>query len=191
MDMRPLCCLAHHLPLLSVVQSASSDPVDPEALMNEPLSLTCQITVQLLENDARVNALPDDEFNLFERVEEIGDASCDYCIEIDGMIISRDDPDFDVMCGPMHINCDGIVVGIGSDETGSDGQPMEPDYERPPEEMVEKFAHFVADPDRYAPLRIPAQPEGRDFIARAVVDKNGNRRLKLDWRIEPYDLPGR
>ncbi len=159
-------------------------------LLNTALSLTASLTVQMLENDARVSALPEGDFPYFEIMEEIDERSCDLCAEMDGMIISREDPDFDEARNPAHINCRRILVGIAADETGPDGNPTEPDYERPSQDLIDKHGHFMVDKERYAPLRIPAQPEGRDFIAIPTIDKNGKKRLKLNWRIPEYDLPG-
>jgi hypothetical protein len=124
-----------------------------------------------------------------EIVEEIDDASCDLCMEIDGIIISRQDPDYDEARNPAHINCRRILVGVGAGEVGPDGNPVQPSYERPSESLIEKHGHFMVNRERYAPLRIPAQPEGRDFIARPTVDKHGNTRLRLDWRIPEYEIP--
>ena len=152
------------------------------------LRMTAQVLIQQLENAARVDALPADEYPLFERIEEMDDVTCDLCLQMDGVIVSRDDPDFDQMHNPFHINCRGILAGISKDEVGPDGDPLEPDYERPDPDLLEEFGHFFMDKRRYAPLRVPAHPEGRDFIARPYVDEDGIRRVKIDWRIEPYEL---
>jgi len=157
-------------------------------LLNQELMLTAQVCLQQLENAARVDALPADDYQLFEVIEELDDASCDLCIEMDGMIISRDDPDFDDVQHPAHINCRRILSGIHRDEIGPDEEPIEPNYERPSEEIIHKFGHFMVDREKYAPLRVPAHPEGRDFVARPYVDEEGKRRVRLDWRIPEYPL---
>jgi hypothetical protein len=161
---------------------------EPLELLNEELRMTAVILIQRLENAGRADALPADEFPLFEILEEIDDATCDLCLTLDGMIISRDHPDFDDLQQPSHINCRRVIVGVGADEVGPDEEPIEPDYERPSSELIDKHGHFMVDKERYAPLRVPAQPEGRDFIARAYVDEEGKRRVKLDWRIPEYEL---
>ncbi len=181
-------CL-HHRPSTPLLAAADAAGPDALELMNQPLSVTASITVQVLENQARVDGLSPDEFGLFERLEEIGDTSCDGCIEVDGTVISRDHPDFDAFQNPFHINCLGILVGIGADEVSPDGRPTEPDFPGFTEQQRQDF-HYVLDPEKYAPLKIIAQPEGRDFIATPVFDSQGKKRLKLNWRIPEYDLPG-
>ena len=43
-------------------------------------------------------------------------------------------------------------------------------------------------PEKYRPLRVLSQPEGRDFVARPFVDKEGRRRVRIDSRVEAYEL---
>ena len=163
------------------------DLLDLPPIINDILRVTAQITIQELENAGRVDALPADDYPLMEVVEEIDDATCDLCLDMDGMIISRDHPDFDEVQRPAHINCRRIVVGIGRDEVGPDDKDIEPDYERPAQELIDKHGHFMVD-QKYAQLRVPGQPEGRDFVARMFVADKGERHLRIDWRIEPYEL---
>ena len=161
----------------------------PDAyLLNEELESTAAITMVQMENLGRADALPADEFPAFEIVEEIDDATCELCEEIDGQIIDRDHPDFEELQDPSHINCRRILVGVGADEVDPDGNPVEPDYERPSSKLIEEHGHFMLDKEKYAPLRIPSQPEGRDFIAQSYVDDNGERHVKLQWRVPTYDL---
>ncbi len=176
------------MPIPLLAQEA--DPPDSLDLMNEELRVTATITLQDLDLAATDDALPADEFPNMEIMEEIDETSCDLCIEMDGMIISRDDPDYDEASHPAHINCRRILVGVGADETAPDGNPVQPSYERPSESLIEKHGHFMVSKEKYAPLRIIAQPEGRDFIATPVVDSNGKRRLKLNWRIPEYTIEG-
>lgn len=164
------------------------DLLDLPPLINEILTLTAQITIQELENAGRVDALPADEYPNMEIVEEIDDTTCDLCLDMDGQIISRDHPDFDEVQAPAHINCRRIMVGIGRDEVGPDDKDIEPDYERPAQELIDKHGHFMIDKEKYAQLRIPGQPEGRDFVVREFIEENGVRHRRIDWRIEPYGL---
>lgn len=150
--------------------------------------MTATILLQQIENIGRVDALPEADYPMFEIIEEIDDASCDLCAMMDGMIIDRSHPDFDEAQHPAHINCRRIVAAVGKDEVGPNDKPIEPDYERPSQDLIEKHGHFMIDREKYRPLRVIAQPEGRDFVARPFVDENGVRRVRLDWRIEPYEL---
>lgn len=167
---------------------AAAEELEPDVsdLLNDVLRMTAEVSIQQLENAARVDALPADEYPLWEIMEEIDDASCDLCIEMDGMIIDRDHPDFDDIQNPAHINCRRIMVGIGKDEVGPDDEPVEPTYERPSDELVQKHGHFMVDRERYVALRVPSQPEGRDFIAQPFVDPDGNRHVRLLWRVPEY-----
>lgn len=161
----------------------------PQQVMNELLRVSAQVLIQQLENAGRVDALPADKFPMFEIIEALDEASCDLCVQMDGMIIHRDHPDFEEVQNPAHINCRRVLAGVAADEVGPDDEPLEPDYERPSDELIEKHGHFMIDRERYRPLRVPSQPEGRDFVARPYVDEKGIRHVKLDWRIEPYELP--
>jgi hypothetical protein len=152
--------------------------------------MTAAILIHNLDMAACVDALPADEFPLFEIVEENDEDTCDLCLEEDGKTISRDDRNFEDVTAIPHINCRRTIAGISKDEVGPDGNPVEPNYEPPPAHLVEKHGHFMVNREKYAPLRIMAQPEGRDFVARPVVDKHGKTRLRLDWRIPEYEIPG-
>ena len=162
---------------------------DVLGILNEELRMTAEICIMQLANLATADALPEDDFRVFEILEELDDDTCDLCFELDGQNISRDDPDFDSLANPSHINCRRTLAGIHRDEVGPDGEPIEPDYERPSTELIDKHGHFMVDKEKYAPLRVPSHPEGRDFVARVFVDEEGKRRVRLDWRIPEYVLP--
>ena len=161
-------------------------PVDLPETINELLRITGSITVQQMENEGRVDAAPLDDYDLFEIVESITDASCDLCIEMDGMRISRDDPDFEIIKDPAHINCFRLLEAIGRDEVGPDDKPIEPDYERPSDELIDKHGHFMRFPEKYEALKVPAQPEGRDFIAKPYVGEDGKQHVMLHWRVPEW-----
>ncbi len=161
---------------------------EPMELMNEILRMTATVLIQQLDNVARVDALPEGDFPMFEIIEELDEASCDLCLQMDGMIIERSHPDFDEVQNPAHINCRRIIAGVGAKEVDPDGDPLEPDYERPSQDLIEEHGHFMIDREKYRPLRILSHPEGRDFVARPYVDEHGKRRIRLDWRIPPYEL---
>jgi SPP1 gp7 family putative phage head morphogenesis protein len=166
---------------------AQADTSDDD-LLNEELTMTASITVIEMENLGRADALPADEYPNYEIVEELDDATCDLCEELDGQIIGVDHPDFEELQDPSHINCRRIIVAIGADEVAPDGDPIEPNYERPSSDLIQEYGHFMVDREKYAELRIPAQPEGRDFIVTPYVDDQGLRHARLNWRVPPYDL---
>jgi len=174
---------------------AQLEPPDPEDILNEELRITAEICLQQLDNIARADALPPDEFPSFEIVEEIDDATCELCQELDGQIIDRDHPDFEELQDPSHINCRRILSGIGADEIDptsdpDDPQPIEPNYQRPTSDLINEHGHFMVDRERYAPLMIPSQPEGRDFISTNYRGDDGNLHSRLKWRVPPYEIPG-
>ena len=162
--------------------------LEPMQLMNETLRMTATVLIQQLNNAARVDALPEGDFPMFEIIEEMGPETCDLCMMMDGMIIDRTHPDFDEAQKPAHINCKRIIAGVGKEEVGPDGDPLDPDYERPSSDLIEKHGHFMIDREKFRPLRVLAHPEGRDFVARPYVDDKGVRRVKLDWRVPEYEL---
>lgn len=168
--------------------------MDPLELLNSELEMTASVTMIQMENLGRTDALPRDEFPNYEIVEELDDETCDLCQELDGQIVSVDHPDFEELQNPSHINCRRILVGVGADEVGpeqddeGDLLPVEPDYVRPSSDLIAKHGHFMVDREKYAPLRVPAQPEGRDFVATPYVDEDGVRHVQLHWRVPPYDL---
>jgi len=161
---------------------------EPMKLMNEELRMAAVILIQQLDNAGRVDALPEGDYPMFEIIEELDEGTCDLCLQMDGMIIERSHPDFDDAQKPAHINCRRMIAGVGKDEVGPDGDPLEPDYERPRSDLIQKHGHFMIDREKYRPLKVLAHPEGRDFVARPYVDEHGKRRVRIDWRIPPYEL---
>ena len=162
----------------------------PEApdIINNLLRMTANIVVMQLENIGRDAAIPADEYPYMEIIEALDDASCDLCAMMDGQIIGRDDPDYPIVSQPAHINCRRILAGVGKAEVDPNGDPLEPDYSRPSQDLVDEHGHFMRFPEKYKPLKVISQPEGRDFVARPYVDEHGNKRVRIDWRIEPYEL---
>lgn len=53
--------------------------------------------------------------------------------------------------------------------------------------LVEQHGHFVSNPDKYTPLRLPAGPTGRDFTFR--VTKAGEPNI-VEWIRPRFALPG-
>lgn len=66
------------------------------------------------------------------------DHTCGLCEELDGKVISVDDPDFDTFRPPLHYGCRCIWVFIGSENTGE-----EYDWVTPPGNLVKKYGNFV------------------------------------------------
>lgn len=137
---------------------------EPEDQITYMLQATASVTVTNNYGLGRDASMPVDQFPLAEISESLDDRVCSLCAHLDGMIIDRNTPSYDEYRWPSHINCRRIMVYIGKDEIDIDGQPMRPNFQAPPRELLEKHGHFHIDPDKYAELRMPARPEGRDFV---------------------------
>lgn len=66
------------------------------------------------------------------------DHTCGLCEELDGKVISVDDPDFDMFRPPLHYGCRCIWVFIGSENEGE-----EYTWTTPPGNLVKKYGNFV------------------------------------------------
>ena len=111
--------------------------------------------------------------------EIMDDNTCALCKWLDGKIISRKDPRYRAWLRGSHINCRRIMVYIAADEVDHEGNPTKADFTDPPQELIDRHGHFVAEPKKYAPLRVPARPTGRDFVA---YRKAGEQHVTLRWR---------
>jgi hypothetical protein len=129
-------------------------------------------------------AAPPDEFPRAQCLEVLDERVCPLCAHLDGMIFDRTSPAYARYRLPSHINCRRTWVFIHRDEVGPDGRPTEPDFVPPSQELIDKHGHFVSDERKYAALRVPARPTGRDFIAfRPPLPGGGQSRgVVLRWR---------
>lgn len=64
--------------------------------------------------------------------------TCELCGSLDGLVISVDNPDFDIFRPPLHYNCRCILVYIGTGNTGE-----EYTWKTPDPALVKKYATFV------------------------------------------------
>ncbi|WDL96396.1 phage portal protein family protein [Alicyclobacillus sp. ALC3] len=64
--------------------------------------------------------------------------TCELCGSLDGLVISADNPDFDIFRPPLHYNCRCILVYIGSNNTGEEYTWTTPDPA-----LVKRYATFV------------------------------------------------
>ncbi|MBC7289362.1 MAG: hypothetical protein H5T86_15240 [Armatimonadetes bacterium] len=117
--------------------------------------------------------------SIYEFTNAPGDKVCELCRALNGQRIKVDSPN-DRFRPPVHINCRCIPVWIKDDEIDPEtGEPVQPSDFHIPEDLVEQHGQFVARPHQYASLRVPARPEGRDFIF--IPGKRGERG-RLVWR---------
>ena len=152
----------------------------PTATLNRLLETTASVQVTDLYGLGRdaVDKADMAEFPNAQCLETLDGKTCPLCRRVHGMIVARTDPRYRQYIHPSHIHCRRIWVFIGAQEKGDDGKPLKPNWVDPDPELVKKHGHFHVDPNKYAPLRIPSRPEGRDFIF--TVGKDGQR--KLIWR---------
>ena len=158
----------------------------PTALeeMDQTLAMTAQVVISEFTEEARAEMADLDQFPLVQIVEVLDDRTCELCEYMDGMWLRRDSPDFERWARSPHINCRRTLHYVS-------GPGLEADFVPPPDELVEKHGHFIRDPDKYAPLRILAQPEGRDFVFVRVKDpETGEMVSVMRWRTQIYDIPG-
>lgn len=137
---------------------------EPDDQITYMLEATANVTVTSAHGLGRDAAMPEGEFPLAEISESLDDQTCQLCRMLDGQIVRRDSPEYDEFRWPSHINCRRIMIYIGKDEIGLDGQPVQPAFVRPDDDIIAKHGHFHVDPNKYRELRIPSRPEGRDFI---------------------------
>jgi hypothetical protein len=135
-----------------------------EQQVNQILDGTASVSVTSLYGLGRDVAMPADEYPLAEINETLDGRTCPLCEYLDGMILRKNTPAYNQYRNPSHINCRRILVDIHRDEVGEDGLPVREDFRPPDPALLDRYGHFVLDPDKYAELRIPSRPEGRDFI---------------------------
>lgn len=130
-------------------------------------------------NLGRDAALPLDEFPLAQIIETLDERVCPLCASVHGMILDRRSPEFAQWKAPSHINCRRVIAYIGKDEVNEDGSPVAPDFQRPPDEIIQKHGHYHVDSKKYSELRVPSRPEGRDFIA---LPQGKGKPARILWR---------
>jgi len=134
------------------------------AAVNNLLAGTTGANTARLYQMGKDDVLPVAEYPLAQIIEHLDSAICPLCRAVHGLIVDKGTPAYARWRMPSHINCRRIMVDIGRDEVGPDGEPTRPDFIEPPPELVDRHGHFVNDPEKYAALRVPARPGGRDFV---------------------------
>ena len=152
----------------------------PQAQITESLAGAANATVTQLYGLGRDAEAPADEFPLAQIIERLDLPNvCPLCASVHGMIVDRKSAAFAEFRWPSHINCRRTIVYIGKDEVDETGEPTKPDFQRPHQDIINQHGHFHVDPGKYAELRIPSRPEGRDFIfVRGLQGRPGH----LLWR---------
>jgi hypothetical protein len=155
--------------------------LSPESQITQSLTSTATvITTEAygLGRDA-VGAWNIDEYPWAQRIEVLDQVTCPLCRQINGMVFDKRSPAYQQYRWPLHIGCRGIIVDIGRGEMGDDGKPLKPDFVQPDQALIDKHGHFLVNPDKYEALRMPARPEGRDFIHKRMP----GGRWETVWRL--------
>ena len=153
----------------------------PTQQIKQSLNGTASVQVTHLYGLGRdaVGAADIAEFPFAQIIEVLDERTCPLCRALHGMILAKTDPRYHQYKYPSHIGCRRIMVDIGKGEKNDDGSPLTPDFKDPHPDLISKYGHFQTDPDKYAALRIPSRPEGRDFI---YSRDKATGRYGLVWR---------
>lgn len=148
--------------------------------MEQVLRGAASVAYTEVSNLAEDLSLPEDEYPLAQIVEVLDDELCDLCAWLNGRIIRRGTPEWERYRLPSHINCRRTFAYIPADSD------EEPDFEEPPQSLIDKHGHFVRDPERYEELRAPAFADRRQFVFRRYTDPaRGGVISTLQWLVDP------
>ncbi len=155
----------------------------------EDLPRTIEITGSVLitetTNEARLETAQAAGVRRVQWSANLETRTCALCRYLDGKVFEAATAPWNP---PAHINCDCIWIAVEDDEVG-DVDAFDPADPALPD-LVESHGHFLTEPEKYKPLRIPSAPGGRDFVVRRVKDAQGKIITQLEWRRPRYDLPG-
>ncbi len=160
--------------------------------VDNSLRMTASVTLFEIENMARDNAFPVDEYPLFEWMAALEPTTCPFCRHMDGKILDRR-TDGKRNFPPAHINCMCIPVYISREEVGPDGEEVRADFKPDADyqELLDKHAHFIFDPNQYEPLRVRAFVDGREFVFKRIKDAvTGEMKSVIVWESPPRTLAG-
>lgn len=109
--------------------------------------------------------------------------ACPMCQLLLGMVVRVGSREYYEWSAPIHIGCRHSWAYFEQKPEGA------PDFKRPPEDLIRRHAHFVADPRKYAPLRVPALPGQQNLSPRRLRDPlTGEYTERLQWVRQP-DVP--
>jgi len=114
--------------------------------------------------------------------------TCPLCRYLDGKVFIAASAPWNP---PAHINCDCIWIAVEDDEVGDvDAIDLDdPAVQAHLQSLVDDHGHFLTNPEKYQPLRIPSAPGGRDFVVRRT--KIGENVVTvLEWARPRYDIAG-
>lgn len=150
-------------------------PLPPALLASLKATASLSITELTAEGMASAN---DPKLYPWVQISEILDArTCPLCAAVNGKVMSVDDPAYAKWRQPSHIGCRRLMSYISADSGGTIVTFKEPDAA-----LIEKHGHYHLKPEKYAELKVPSEPGGRQFIARRVKNADtGEVKTVLEW----------
>uniref|UniRef100_A0A6M3IT13 Phage head morphogenesis domain-containing protein n=1 Tax=viral metagenome TaxID=1070528 RepID=A0A6M3IT13_9ZZZZ len=104
------------------------------------LKATSSVTVGEAINEGRqAAAYSSGEFQAAQYSALLDDRTCPLCEQLDGKIITLDNPDYDEYTPPVHSNCRCIWVYIGKEETNLDIT-----WQKPNNDITNKYGKLIA-----------------------------------------------
>lgn len=143
-----------------------------DAEVKRSLKATATISIAEAFTDGQLSV--SESSHPFARILEFLDSKiCALCASVRGKVLRKDSDEFRKWRLPSHINCRRTISHLREGEVN---------FEEPDPELVRKHGHYHLDPDKYAELRVPAEPAGRNFIRRRVKNpETGEVGVALDW----------
>jgi len=157
--------------------------------VDNALESTARVSFTELRNIGEDLSLPEDEYPFARIIEILDDRICPLCQSVHGMVIQRGTVEWEQWSRPSHINCRRALAWVHRTERAPDGTPVRQTFERPPQAIIDRYGHFVTDPKRYEPLRVPAYADRRQFIFRRKRMPDGTMRSLIEWQVPPYEIP--
>ena len=155
------------------------------------LRMTASISFNEFENWAEDEVVPKSEFPMAQIIETLDGRICPLCRQRHGRLIDRTGEDWRRHGQQAHINCRVRFAYINKAERGPDGGPIAPDFTPPSKPLIDRHGHFIKEPKKFEPLRVPPFADGREFIVKRIIDpKTGERVTALFWNFQQRLIPG-
>jgi len=148
------------------------------------LEITGSLLITETTNEARLDVAQAAGVRRVQWSANLETRTCALCRYLDGKVFEAKSAPWNP---PAHINCDCIWIAVEDDEVGDVDafDPADPALA----DLVDSHGHFLTNPEKYQPLRIPSAPGGRDFVA--VRKKVGDQVItEIRWNRPRYDVPG-
>ena len=155
------------------------------------LRMTASISFNEFENWAEDEVVPKSEFPMAQIIETLDGRICPLCRQRHGRLIDRTGEDWRRHGQQAHINCRVRFAYINKAERGPDGGPIAPDFTPPSKPLIDRHGHFIKEPKKFEPLRVPPFADGREFIVKRIIDpKTGEAKTALLWNFQQRLIPG-